>query len=47
LFGGEKAHAHLDELKAWLATHNSAVMAVLFLVIGVVLIAKGLNLLTA
>jgi threonine/homoserine/homoserine lactone efflux protein len=46
LFGGEKAHAHLDDLKAWLSVHNAAVMAVLFLVFGVVLIAKGLDLLT-
>jgi len=46
MVGGEKARAHLDELKAWLLEHNSAVMAVLLLVIGVVLIAKGLDLLT-
>ena len=47
LFGGESAHAKLDEFKAWLSFHNNAVMAVLFLVFGVVLISKGLNLLSA
>ena len=46
LFGGQKAHAHLDDLKSWLTEHNAAVMSVLLLVIGVVLIAKGLDLLT-
>jgi threonine/homoserine/homoserine lactone efflux protein len=46
LLGGAKAHAHLGDLKAWLSVHNHAVMAVLFLVFGVVLIAKGLDLLT-
>jgi len=45
-FGGEKARAHLDELKAWLSVNNAAVMTVLFLILGVVLIAKGLDLLT-
>ena len=42
LLGGEHAKAKLDELKDWLALHNAAVMAVLFLVFGVDLIAKGL-----
>ena len=42
LVGGEKAKAALDELKGWLAVHNDAVMAVLFLVFGVDLISKGL-----
>lgn len=42
LVGGEKARSQLDELKDWLGVHNSAVMAVLFLVLGVDLIAKGL-----
>ena len=46
LIGGENARTHLDDLKAWLTVHNAAVMAVLFLVFGVVLIAKGLDLLT-
>jgi len=45
--GGERARAHLDDFKAWLSEHNAAVMTVLLLVIGVVLIAKGLNLLSA
>lgn len=42
LVGGAKAKATLDELKDWLAVHNNAVMAVLLLVFGVDLIAKGL-----
>jgi threonine/homoserine/homoserine lactone efflux protein len=46
LFGGEKARAHLDDLKAWLSLNNATVMSVLLLVFGVVLIAKGLDLLT-
>jgi Sap-like sulfolipid-1-addressing protein len=45
--GGEGAARHLDELKAWLGANNSAVMAVLLLVFGVVLISKGLAPLTA
>jgi hypothetical protein len=47
LFGGEKARTSLDSAKAWLTTHNAAVMAVLFLVFGVDLIAKGLPPLTS
>jgi threonine/homoserine/homoserine lactone efflux protein len=46
LFGGASAKEHLNELKSWLSVHNAAVMAVLFLVFGVVLVAKGLDLLT-
>jgi drug/metabolite transporter (DMT)-like permease len=42
LVGGEKAKTALNELKGWLAAHNDAVMAVLFLVLGVDLISKGL-----
>ena len=33
----------LDDLKAWMTVHNAAVMAVLFLVFGVVLISKGIG----
>ncbi|HEX4435062.1 MAG TPA: GAP family protein [Acidimicrobiales bacterium] len=47
LFGGEKARSSLDSAKAWLTTHNAAVMAALFLVFGVDLIAKGLPPLTS
>ena len=47
LFGGEKAKTELDALKGWLAVHNVAVMTVLFLVLGVLLIAKGIAPLTA
>ena len=47
LLGGEQAKTRLDELKDWLRVHNAAVMAVLFLVFGVDLIAKGLPPLTS
>ena len=46
LVGGEHAKGRLDEMKTWLAAHNDAVMAVLFLVFGADLIAKGLPPLT-
>lgn len=46
-FGGDKAKGTLDTWKASLEEHNAAVMTVLLLVIGVVLLAKGLGLLTA
>lgn len=46
LVGGASAKGRLDELKDWLAVHNDAVMAVLFLVFGFDLIAKGLPPLT-
>ncbi len=42
LFGGQKAEHALTELRTWLSIHNDAVMTVLFLVLGVDLIAKGL-----
>jgi hypothetical protein len=41
LVGGPRAQPELDEMKSWSSTHNSAVMAVLFLVFGVVVIRKG------
>jgi hypothetical protein len=46
LVGGDRARAALDELKAWLTAHNEAVMAVLFLVLGVKLIAEAIPPLT-
>ena len=46
LVGGEHAKSELDSLKGWLAAHNNAVMAVLFVVFGVDLVAKGLPPLT-
>lgn len=46
VLGGARAKQKLDELKGWLGAHNAAVMAVLFLVFGVDLIAKGLPPLT-
>jgi hypothetical protein len=45
-FGGASARKTLNDLKAWMIEHNAAVMAVLFLVFGVVLISKGLDLLS-
>jgi threonine/homoserine/homoserine lactone efflux protein len=46
LVGGAKAKSELDELKGWLVIHNAAVMAVLFVVFGVDLIANGIPPLT-
>jgi len=46
LVGGDSAKVKLDEMKNWLALHNNAVMAVLFLVFGAKLIADGLPPLT-
>jgi hypothetical protein len=46
LVGGDNAKGQLDEMKNWLALHNNAVMAVLFLVFGAKLIADGLPPLT-
>jgi threonine/homoserine/homoserine lactone efflux protein len=45
--GGARATSNLEELKAWLGTHNDAIMAVLFLVFGAVLVANGLAPLTS
>jgi threonine/homoserine/homoserine lactone efflux protein len=42
---GARAERILDELKSWMAAHNSAIMAVLCLVIGVKLIGDGISLL--
>lgn len=47
VFGGERSRAHLEDAKAWLTTHNDAVMTVLFLVFGVVLLADGTGRLSA
>ena len=47
LLGGDHAKVRLDSMKGWLAVRNAAVMIVLFLVLGVDLIAKGLAPLTA
>ncbi len=47
LLGGERARVSLQSAKAWLSVHNAAVMAALFLVFGMDLIAKGLPPLTS
>jgi len=43
LFGGASAARALDGLRAWLDANNATVMAVLLVVIGVVLLGKGLS----
>jgi Sap, sulfolipid-1-addressing protein len=43
ILGGASAARALDSLRDWLNTNNATVMAVLLLVIGVVLIGKGLG----
>jgi len=43
LLAREKAERVLEGWKTWLTANNAAVMAVLFLVFGVVLIGKGIN----
>ncbi len=43
LFLGSKVQPALDSAKAWLSANNTAVMAVLLLVIGVSLFGKGLG----
>jgi threonine/homoserine/homoserine lactone efflux protein len=45
--GGARARATLDSAKARLAEHNAAILAVLFVIFGVDLIAKGLPPLTS
>ena len=40
---GDKARAILDSLNAWLKANNATVMAVLILVIGFVLVGKGIS----
>jgi len=42
LLGGEHAKAALDEFKDWLRLHNVAVMVIVFLILGLDLIAKGI-----
>ena len=43
LLMGDRVKPWLESLNAWLEANNTAVMAVLFLVIGVVLIGKGIG----
>ena len=42
-FMGERATRILDDLKNWMGHHNSAIMAVLCLVIGAKLIGDGIS----
>ena len=46
LTGGADAKTRLNEMKDWLTIHNSAVTAVVFIIFGVDLIAKGVPPLT-
>ncbi len=43
LAGGESAKQTLDAWKAWLTRNNNAVMAILFLVFGLVLLSEGIQ----
>ena len=43
LTGGDRAKTQLGSAKEWLSAHNDAVMTVLFLILGVNLIAKGIR----
>ncbi|WP_062318359.1 GAP family protein [Demequina maris] len=43
LVAADRMRGPLDSLRAWLATHNALIMAVLLLVIGVSMIGKGLG----
>ena len=43
LFASEKVKPWLDELREWLQQNNAAVMSVLFLVLGVTQLGKGLS----
>lgn len=45
LTGGESAASTLDSWRVWLTEHNATVMTVLLVVIGVVLVGRGLGLL--
>ncbi len=47
LIRGDAAQATLGEMKAWLAQHNSAVMAVILLIFGGKLIGDGISTLSA
>ena len=39
---GDRAGPVLDDLKAWLAHNNAAIMAVIFLVIGAKILGQGI-----
>jgi threonine/homoserine/homoserine lactone efflux protein len=43
LLGGQSAQTRLQALKDWMEQHNDAIMAVLFIIFGVVLIAQGVS----
>jgi hypothetical protein len=43
LFGGERAADTLEGWRSWLAANNAAIMIVLFLILGAVLIGRGIE----
>jgi hypothetical protein len=43
LFLGDRALTTLDHLETWMATNNTAVMAVLVLIIGVKLVGDAIS----
>ena len=43
LVAGERATATLTEVKDWMTVHNSVVMAVLLLILGVSFVGKGIG----
>lgn len=43
LIAAERSRGPLDSLRGWLAKENAVIMAVLLLVIGVVMIGKGIG----
>lgn len=47
LFKGDRAPAILSEINQWLGAHNTAIMAVLFVVIGFKLVGGGLQIILA
>jgi threonine/homoserine/homoserine lactone efflux protein len=47
LIAGDRMRPALDSMKAWLLTNNSAVMAVLFVVLGAKLLGDGISILAS
>ena len=43
-FGGDAAHARLEDLKGWMGDNNATVMAVILLVLGAKILGEGLGL---
>jgi hypothetical protein len=43
LLGGEGARVRLDSMRAWLVAHNRMIMGIICVVLGLVLVAKGVS----